>query len=51
MVSAFGATNMPTHTDPVDTATKLAKFVTDYSLDGADIDYEDNEAMEAGKGE
>ena len=51
MVSAFGATEMPTHTDPVTTAQGLAQFVKDYDLDGADIDYEDNEAMEAGKGE
>jgi len=51
LVSAFGATEMPTGKDPIALATKLAKFVTDYDLDGCDIDYEDNEAMEAGKGE
>ncbi len=51
LVSAFGATEMPTSRDPVDVANKLAKFVTDYNLDGCDIDYEDNDAMEAGKGE
>lgn len=42
LVSAFGATEMPTHKDPTLLATKLAKFVTDYNLDGCDIDYEDN---------
>lgn len=41
---------MPTDKDPLDTANKLAKFVTDFGFDGCDIDYEDNEAMEAGKG-
>ena len=33
---------MPTGNDPLDVATRLAKFVTDYNLDGCDIDYEDN---------
>ena len=51
LVSAFGSTDEPTHLDPVVVATNLAKFVNDYDLDGADIDYEDNGAMEAGKGE
>lgn len=48
LVSAFGATEMPTNKDPLDVASKLAKFVLDYNLDGCDIDYEDNAAMEAG---
>ena len=42
MVSAFGATEMPTHTDPVETGNALADFVLQYSFDGCDIDYEDN---------
>jgi len=44
---------MPTSSneDPVDCATKLGNFVLDNYLDGADIDYEDNAAMEAGTGE
>jgi len=43
---------MPTSSneDPVDCATKLGNFVLDNYLDGADIDYEDNAAMEAGTG-
>lgn len=45
MVSAFGATDMPTSKDPIAVANDLAKFVLDYNLDGCDIDYEDNEAM------
>lgn len=45
LVSAFGATEMPTGKDPIQIANKLAKFVTDYNLDGCDIDYEDNDAM------
>jgi len=50
LISAFGATEMPTNRDPIDVATRLAKFVNDFNLDGCDIDYEDNDAMEAGKG-
>jgi len=30
---------MPTNKDPEALATKLAKFVNDYDLDGCDIDY------------
>lgn len=41
---------MPTGKDPVNIANKLAKFVLDLNFDGCDIDYEDNDAMEAGKG-
>ena len=53
LVSAFGSTEFPTSggKDPVATAEKLAQFVLDYQFDGADIDWEDNSAMEAGKGE
>lgn len=42
LVSAFGATDMPTGGDPIAIATNLAKFVIDNNLDGCDIDYEDN---------
>lgn len=48
MVSAFGSTDMPTGKDPVVVATNLANFVITNNLDGCDIDYEDNSAMEAG---
>lgn len=53
MVSAFGATEMPTTAgvDPVACAVQLGTFVQDNNLDGVDIDWEDNAAMEAGKGE
>jgi len=49
LVSAFGANEFPTDKDPTQTATALAQFVTDYGLDGCDIDFEDNAAMESGK--
>ncbi|KAJ3007442.1 UNVERIFIED_CONTAM: hypothetical protein HDU68_003507, partial [Siphonaria sp. JEL0065] len=51
MISAFGATDMPTGADPVQVATNLANFVKANQLDGADIDWEDNAAMENGTGE
>ena len=53
MVSAFGATDFPTSqgADPTTTAQNLAAFVKDNNLDGCDIDWEDNNAMEAGTGE
>lgn len=51
LVSAFGSTDMPTGQDPATVAAALAKFVVDNQLDGADLDYEDNNAMNAGKGE
>ncbi|KAI8614502.1 glycoside hydrolase superfamily [Chytriomyces sp. MP71] len=51
MISAFGATDFPTGADPVATAQNLAKFVIQYQFDGADIDWEDNAAMENGTGE
>jgi len=52
IVSAFGATEFPTSRG-MDAATcgrNLAQFVIDNNLDGADADYEDNEAMKAGTG-
>jgi chitinase len=52
LVSAFGATEFPTGSqDPVQCATKLGNFVLENNLDGADIDYEDNTAMNNGLGE
>eukprot|EP00727_Mastigamoeba_balamuthi_P013607 m51a1_g887 hypothetical protein (497) ;mRNA; f:2830-4592 len=53
MVSAFGATDFPTSAgkDPVQVAQALAEFVNKNNLDGVDLDWEDNNAMEAGTGE
>ena len=53
LVSAFGDSEKPTTAgyDPVDCGHKLGKFVVDNNLDGADFDWEDHTAMEAGKGE
>jgi len=53
MVSAFGSTEFPTSAgmDPHVCAQKLGKFVKENNLDGADIDWEDNEAMVRGDGE
>lgn len=52
MVSCFGSTDAPTTTgaDAVATADSIAAFVIQYGLDGADIDYEDLDAMDAGTG-
>ena len=50
LVSAFGATSHPT-TEGVDASTagaNLGQFVIDNNLDGVDLDYEDNDAMESG---
>jgi len=51
LVSAFGAFDFPTHRDPTKVCTDLANFTKDNGFDGVDLDYEDNEAMEAGTGE
>jgi hypothetical protein len=51
MVSAFGATEEPTHFNPEDACTKIANWVKTNNLDGVDLDYEDNGAMERGEGE
>jgi hypothetical protein len=52
LVSAFGSTSNPTSaSDPVECATSLGNFVLNNNLDGADIDYEDNTAMNNGIGE
>lgn len=47
MVSAFGATEFPTTNglDPTMCAQKLGDFVLQNNLDGVDIDWEDNQAM------
>ena len=52
LVSAFGATEFPSSQgeDPTQTATAIAQFVVDNQLDGVDIDYEDNSAMDSGAG-
>ncbi|KAF5383681.1 hypothetical protein D9615_003641 [Tricholomella constricta] len=53
IVSAFGATDVPTTTnaDPVATANTFAAWVKQYSLDGIDVDYEDFGAFQAGTAE
>ena len=53
MVSAFGSTEFPTSSgmDPHVCAQRLGKFVKENNLDGADVDWEDNEAMKKGDGE
>ena len=50
MVSAFGETSLPTthYIDPEAVGENLAMFVIENQLDGVDLDYEDNAAMEAG---
>lgn len=52
IVSAFGSTEQPTTQglDPASTATTMARFVTDFALDGIDVDYEDLTAMNLGDG-
>jgi chitinase len=37
--------------DPLVCAAKLGKYVLENNLDGCDIDWEDNDAMERGEGE
>ena len=50
LVSAFGANIEPTthYIDPEAVGENLAMFVIENQLDGVDVDYEDNAAMEAG---
>lgn len=52
LISAFGATEFPTSEgkDPIATANKFANFVLNNNVDGVDIDWQDNGAMEAGTG-
>ncbi|KAJ2958604.1 hypothetical protein NQZ79_g5772 [Umbelopsis isabellina] len=53
LISAFGAAEWPTSAgvDPTTSAQNLAAIVKEYGFDGADIDWEDNNAMDAGTGE
>jgi hypothetical protein len=51
MVSAFGDSQMPTSLDPTTCGKALGQFVLDNNLDGADVDYEDNNAMNNGVAE
>jgi len=53
LISAFGSTDFPTSggVDPVQCGTQLANFVIQNQLDGVDLDWEDNDAMNVGKGE
>jgi hypothetical protein len=52
LISAFGSSELPTTAkiDALSCAKKLADFVLGNNLDGVDIDYEDNNAMNAGNG-
>ena len=47
MVSAFGATEFPTSAgyDPESYCTTLGQYVVSKKLDGIDLDWEDNDAM------
>jgi hypothetical protein len=53
LISAFGATEFPTSQgeNATECGLKLGDFVLNNNLDGADIDWEDNDAMDAGTGE
>ena len=51
MISAFGSTDMPSSRDSSSVCSALAQFVLDNNLDGVDLDFEDNAAMEIGTGE
>ncbi|KIK68266.1 glycoside hydrolase family 18 protein [Collybiopsis luxurians FD-317 M1] len=53
VVSAFGSTDAPTSqgADPIATANTMAAWVTQYDLDGIDVDYEDFNAFNTGTAE
>ena len=53
VVSAFGATDFPTSAgaSASETCDDITEFVLANQLDGVDLDWEDNAAMEAGTGE
>ncbi|KAF8202262.1 glycoside hydrolase [Pholiota molesta] len=52
IVSLFGSTEEPTTEgkDPVATANTMAAWIKEFDLDGADVDYEDFDAINAGDG-
>ncbi|KAF8521728.1 glycoside hydrolase family 18 protein [Hysterangium stoloniferum] len=52
LVSVFGSTDAPTSTgaDPIATANTMAAWVTEFGVDGIDVDYEDFNAINAGDG-
>ncbi|KAF8967624.1 glycoside hydrolase superfamily [Flammula alnicola] len=52
IVSLFGSTDAPTTNgaDPIATANTMAAWVKEFDLDGADVDYEDFDAVNAGNG-
>ncbi|KAK0188965.1 glycoside hydrolase family 18 protein [Armillaria mellea] len=52
LVSVFGSSDVPTtsRADPIATADTMAAWVTQYGLDGIDVDYEDFAAFDAGDG-
>jgi chitinase len=51
VLSAFGATWLPTAENAQITCDRLAELVIQNNLDGIDLDYEDNDAMNHGKAE
>lgn len=51
LISAFGATDMPTSKSATTVCTNLANFAKKNLFDGVDLDYEDNEAFEKGTAE
>jgi len=51
MISAFGSTDMPSSRDANSICSLLGQFVLDNNLDGVDLNFEDNAAMEIGTGE
>ncbi|PBK72371.1 glycoside hydrolase [Armillaria solidipes] len=52
LVTVFGSSDVPTtsRADPIAIADTMAAWVTQYSLDGIDVDYEDFAAFDAGDG-
>jgi hypothetical protein len=52
MVSAFGDSENPTSagSDPTTCGTNFGNFILANNFDGGDVDWEDNQAMNQGKG-
>ena len=49
LASAFGSTDYPTSThDPTQLGIQIAEFIKTNQLDGVDIDWEDNNALQSG---